>query len=279
LFFAYRLLCRIDKAVLTWFRQWRAKKIPISCVILQEKAKKFAGIMGIEGFAASNGWLQSFKVRNGISFRQISGIKNRRVLVIVDNCPSHPKDLVEKLKNIDLHFLPPNTTSHLQPMDMGIIRNIKHHYRNKLVHCIMDIIDEQTEQLTILDGMKLLAEAWGEVSKETISNCFRKAGWKHDDYEAEYLDEEFDGFVTFDDELATSEHLDDGMIVELVCNETLPLEESDTQEADDSVQEQQRPITTSKECIKQLENILLHENTSAQTFNLFYQLKCDIEKS
>jgi hypothetical protein len=58
---------------------------------------------------------------------------NRFILLIVDNCPSHPKDLKSQLTNIELVYLPPNCTSVIQPMDMGIIKNLKHYYREKLV--------------------------------------------------------------------------------------------------------------------------------------------------
>ena len=54
----------------------------------------------------------------------------RRILLFVDNCAAHPQDV--ELTNIEVVFLPPNTTSLLQPMDMGIIKNLKGHYRSKL---------------------------------------------------------------------------------------------------------------------------------------------------
>ena len=43
----------------------------------------------------------------------------RKVALIIDNCPAHP--VIENLKSITLYFLPPNTTSALQPMDQGVI--------------------------------------------------------------------------------------------------------------------------------------------------------------
>lgn len=59
--------------------------------------------------------------------------ENRKVLLLVDNCPAHPKSLQLKLKAIDLHFFPPIATSVLQPLDLGIIRSLKHYYRYALV--------------------------------------------------------------------------------------------------------------------------------------------------
>ena len=49
------------------------------------------------------------------------------VPLIIDNCPVHP--VVDNLSNIKVVFLPPNTTSHLQPMDQGAIRSLKAYYR------------------------------------------------------------------------------------------------------------------------------------------------------
>jgi hypothetical protein len=44
--------------------------------------------------------------------------QNRKILMIVDNCPAHPK--VENLSNLIVERIPPNTTSGLQPLDQGV---------------------------------------------------------------------------------------------------------------------------------------------------------------
>ena len=41
--------------------------------------------------------------------------------MIIDNCPAHPE--VDGLKAMELKRLPPNTTSHTQPMDEGVIKS------------------------------------------------------------------------------------------------------------------------------------------------------------
>jgi hypothetical protein len=53
----------------------------------------------------------------------------QRVLLLLDNCGSHKIEGLN-LSHVDIHFLPPNTTSRIQPMDAGIIMSFKRHYRN-----------------------------------------------------------------------------------------------------------------------------------------------------
>jgi hypothetical protein len=53
---------------------------------------------------------------------------NQRVLLLLDNCSGH-KCAGLDLKHVDVHFLPPNTTTAIQPMDAGIIMAFKRHYR------------------------------------------------------------------------------------------------------------------------------------------------------
>lgn len=113
----------------------------------------------------------------------------RKVLVFIDNCSAHPKDLDEKLQNIKIIFLPPNTTSVLQPMDQGIIRNIKHFYRFKIVMRMLRFMEEGIDHVPVdlFEAMELLKSSWEEVKEETIKNCFTKA------WEAEaHLDPELD---------------------------------------------------------------------------------------
>ena len=59
-------------------------------------------------------------------------LKKRKVLLFLDNATSHTEPLA--LSNVTLKFLPPNTTSKLQPLDLGIIRAFKAlNYQNRLV--------------------------------------------------------------------------------------------------------------------------------------------------
>ena len=57
--------------------------------------------------------------------------QSRKVSLLIDNCPTHPE--IKNLTNINLTFLPPNTTSVLQPVDQAVIRSLRAHYRKKFV--------------------------------------------------------------------------------------------------------------------------------------------------
>ena len=59
--------------------------------------------------------------------------EGRKTVPIVDNCPAHPR--VKDLKAINLVFLPPSTTSKMQPMDQGVIRALKLIADQKLYKC------------------------------------------------------------------------------------------------------------------------------------------------
>ena len=61
-------------------------------------------------------------------------IQKRKILLLIDNCPAHPPVTAS---NVKLVFLPPNTTSRLQPCDAGIIRAFKAHYRKRLLRHVL----------------------------------------------------------------------------------------------------------------------------------------------
>ena len=102
--------------------------------------------------------------------------KKRKILMLVDNCPAHPE--VPDLKAIELIFLPPNTTSKLQPMDQGVIRSLKAYYRLALVRQIIHSYDNEhcPPKISILDAMFMITSAWRDVKPDTVINCFKKAG-------------------------------------------------------------------------------------------------------
>ena len=65
----------IDEILFEWFTAQPAKHIPISGPLLQEKARQIAEELGLQPdeFKASNGWLEKFRNRHMIGYRQISG--------------------------------------------------------------------------------------------------------------------------------------------------------------------------------------------------------------
>ena len=98
---------------------------------------------------------------------------DRNILMLVDNCPAHPD--VPNLHAITLRFLPPNTTSVLQPMDQGVIRSIKAFYRKEIVKRIIASFEQENcmPKISVLDAMKMVTGAWDNVTQGTIINCFK----------------------------------------------------------------------------------------------------------
>lgn len=77
--------------------------------------------------------------------------QGRKILLLLDNVSSHSPDLKESFSNIKVVFLPKNTTSRLQPLDAGIIKNFKVHYRKLLVrHTLAEINDSDSNASTIM---------------------------------------------------------------------------------------------------------------------------------
>lgn len=59
-------------------------------------------------------------------------LEQRKCIAFIDNCKAHPPLESLKIKNLRVVFFPPNITSVCQPMDMGIIANLKSNYKNYL---------------------------------------------------------------------------------------------------------------------------------------------------
>ena len=298
---------RVDELSWSWFKEARARGVPVSGPVLQQKALSIAGIIGQTDFKAPNGWLNAFRKRHEITFRAISGNEdnvnestvlswtssvsallagyekrdlfncdetalffraisnkslavkgesckgvvstkerftvllcanaeggkekplviwkslkprcfgridhsqlpvewyasksawmtteifqgwlnrfnarmraaNRNVALLFDNATCHR---VVELSNVRMIALPPNTTSRTQPLDQGVIKSFKAHYRRRLVEWMITRIDNTINAGTLVKTIdKLLAvgwirDAWFGVSESCIVNCFRRAG-------------------------------------------------------------------------------------------------------
>lgn len=58
-----------------------------------------------------------------------------KILLILDNCSAHLVNV--RPSNVCVEFLPPNCTLILQPLDLGIIKNVKVHYRRRVLQRIL----------------------------------------------------------------------------------------------------------------------------------------------
>ena len=287
---------KLDDGVLIWLKQARGQNLPVSGNLIKKKDLKLAELMHIPEFIASDGWMDNFKKRHGITFKTVQGeagavnlqslldwkqqvlqpllrqfflddvfnldetglfwqllpnktmsfreerctggkkskqritllvganmsgtekfpllaigkskrpraFKNkeilikykanskawmtaklfedtlrawdgrfgqqgRRVLLCLDNFCAHPTEL-------QLVFFPPNTTANSQPMDHGIIENLKRHYKKILLCRRLEAMNMGKEfEFTLLDALHIVRCAWKQVSESTIRNCFAKA--------------------------------------------------------------------------------------------------------
>lgn len=108
-------------------------------------------------------------------------LEGRKVLLFVDNATSHA-DI--KMKNVQLVYFPPNMTSEVQPLDQGIIQCFKLLYRKQLMRHLVSNVDgnvldlpEEKVNVTALDALGWIEQAWKDVLPETIQKCFKRCGF------------------------------------------------------------------------------------------------------
>ncbi|KAK3888476.1 hypothetical protein Pcinc_007470 [Petrolisthes cinctipes] len=109
-----------------------------------EQTKK--GYMSTE---LSRKWFDECFVKDAKKYCQKKNVAFK-VVLFLDNAPSHAKFLVGRHPAVEVVFLPPNTTSKIQPLDQEIIANVKLLYY-KYVHDKMRKETDKQEELKEVD--------------------------------------------------------------------------------------------------------------------------------
>jgi len=117
--------------------------------------------------------MEKYCLENNIPFK---------ILLILDSAPGRPPFIGDLHPNIKLVFLPPHTTSLIQPMDQGVKETFKAYYlRRTFAQAIAATGEEDTEETlmqfwkdyNIYDCIKNLAWAWGDVTKEYMNGIWK----------------------------------------------------------------------------------------------------------
>lgn len=104
-----------------------------------------------------------------------------KVLLIVDNAPSHPESIKYENENVEVVFLPPNTTSLLQPLDQGIIKCVKAVYTRLAFTRIRTGLDADPncnvtklwKEFNIADAIIIISDAVDSVKPTTVNACWK----------------------------------------------------------------------------------------------------------
>ncbi|GBM09189.1 Jerky [Araneus ventricosus] len=143
-------------------------------------------------------WFKCIFVPSVISELKAKGKpEDSKVILLIDNCRAHPSDAELRHGNISAMFLPPNVTSLIQPMDQGIIQNLKMIYRKNFMRRLINAEGTLTEfqsSFTIKDAIYGLASSWNTVKPRTLRRGWRKLLFVTHFCSDSSDDEEFEGF-------------------------------------------------------------------------------------
>ena len=170
-------------------------KLPLAFIHKSAKRRCFKHIdiasLPVHYFSQRKGWMDSKLFERWFQekfvphvrrFCQEQGVEYK-ILLLLDNAPAHPS--TETLQSADgkvtTMFLPPNTTSILQPMDQGVLEALKRQYKKNLLHHIILENDASSlsipdilKQLSIRDAVYWSAQAWDDASPLSLAKSWKK---------------------------------------------------------------------------------------------------------
>jgi hypothetical protein len=109
--------------------------------------------------------------------------EGRKVLLLLDNFSGHELGVQlvggkQGLANVRIEWLPPNTTSHWQPLDQGIIASFKLQYRRQWISYMIRQYEnnkDPNKTVNLLKAIQWIRVAWDIVSPVTIQKCWWKS--------------------------------------------------------------------------------------------------------
>ncbi|XP_042148772.1 tigger transposable element-derived protein 6-like [Ixodes scapularis] len=152
---------RVEKALYAWFLDIRARNLPVSGPMLQQKAKDFAFLLDVQAFSGGSGWLQRFKERYDIVGKVVAGESRA-----VDN-ESVKKWIAENW---------PAITEQYRPCDIYNTDETALFWKRVVEQLLTKLHVGKELKIDLLGAIEMLSRAWSDIAPNTIKNCFRHAG-------------------------------------------------------------------------------------------------------
>uniref|UniRef100_H3BCF5 HTH CENPB-type domain-containing protein n=1 Tax=Latimeria chalumnae TaxID=7897 RepID=H3BCF5_LATCH len=132
--------------------------------------KTFQPTLYTEYFSNAKAWMTSVIFQEIIrAFDHDLRFQGRHCILLLDNASSHAVTGLQ-LTNLKLHFLPPCPTSSIQPLDTGIIRAFKAHYRRQLVQLYVNCAEEgRIQTVDLCQALQMIRLAWRNVTATTVN--------------------------------------------------------------------------------------------------------------
>ena len=143
-----------------------SEKLPLLAIGKFKKPRCFRGVtcLPVEYEANRNAWMTAAIFDEWLrKWDEKLGRRGWKIALFVDNCSAHPH--ISSLNFIELIFLPPNTTSEIQPCDQGIIKTFKTYYRKSMVTALLHAIGTGSTilnfKISLLDGLQMAKKILG----------------------------------------------------------------------------------------------------------------------
>ncbi|XP_044537888.1 tigger transposable element-derived protein 1-like [Gracilinanus agilis] len=105
-----------------------------------------------------------------------------KILIIIDNAPSHPPTIAELNPKVKFVFLPQETTSLIQPLNLGVMALFKAYYLRRTLKMLIaatggenaETALEFWKRFNIKMAIDIIVEAWNDVTEECLHHVWKK---------------------------------------------------------------------------------------------------------
>lgn len=135
--------------------------------------------LGIEWRSNRKAWMETLLMADWLrAFYRWIG--HRSIILLMDNLSAHKAgvEIAPPPSNIRIQWLPKNSTSRYQPLDQGIIQNLKSHYKRRWLQFMVQNYEAGNNPLVLMslfNAVRWISQSWDDVTASTIYRCFRKA--------------------------------------------------------------------------------------------------------